>query len=72
MSDISSLTEVNFEGALVEAARLDYRLEQTGQVIGLLHGVPISVKVSKTPLRFAKPYQIWPDCVGYLARDRSG
>lgn len=41
-----SLTEINFDEAIKEAERLDEHLAQTGEVIGPLHGVPISLKVS--------------------------
>lgn len=40
-----SLTEVNFEHALADAGRLDDYFALTGQVVGPLHGVPITVKV---------------------------
>lgn len=39
------LTEINFEQALKEAAELDERFAAKGQVVGPLHGIPISVKV---------------------------
>lgn len=41
-----SLTEINFEAAFEEAKRLDVYLKDTGEVVGPLHGVPFSVKVS--------------------------
>lgn len=41
-----SLTEINFQVAFEEAKRLDKHLSETGEVVGPLHGVPISVKVS--------------------------
>lgn len=41
----NSLTEINFEQALIEARALDEHLKNTGSVIGPMHGVPISVKV---------------------------
>jgi Asp-tRNA(Asn)/Glu-tRNA(Gln) amidotransferase A subunit family amidase len=45
LTDIYSLTEINFGEALMEAERLDAHLESTGQTVGPLHGVPISFKV---------------------------
>ncbi|KAG6337079.1 hypothetical protein ID866_2032 [Astraeus odoratus] len=38
------LTEICFEEALVRAKELDDHLENTGQVVGPLHGVPVSIK----------------------------
>ncbi|BGP15791.1 hypothetical protein JCM10213_005727 [Rhodosporidiobolus nylandii] len=38
------LTEVFFDRALQRAAELDAELERTGQAVGPLHGVPISLK----------------------------
>lgn len=38
------LTEIFFERALVHARRLDEHLAVTGEVVGPLHGVPVSVK----------------------------
>lgn len=38
------LTEIFFEGGLARAAELDQILKETGQVVGPLHGVPISIK----------------------------
>lgn len=49
VADRFSLTEINFEAAAEEAARLDAHLASTGQVTGPLHGIPISVKVSYDP-----------------------
>jgi amidase len=46
VADKFSLTEINFEAAVAEAARLDAHMESTGEVVGPLHGIPISVKVS--------------------------
>jgi amidase len=37
-------TEIFFEDALAEAKRLDDHLEKTGKTVGLLHGLPVSVK----------------------------
>jgi Asp-tRNA(Asn)/Glu-tRNA(Gln) amidotransferase A subunit family amidase len=48
VANSSRLTEINFEAAVAQAARLDAHLESTGQVVGPLHGIPISVKVSHT------------------------
>lgn len=38
------LTEVFFEEALARAEELDRHLEETGEVVGPLHGLPVSVK----------------------------
>lgn len=38
------LTEVFFREALQRAAELDRHLEETGQVVGPLHGLPVSIK----------------------------
>ena len=38
------LTEVFFDEGLRRAQELDHHLEKTGQVIGPLHGVPVSIK----------------------------
>ncbi|EPQ32148.1 uncharacterized protein PFL1_00345 [Pseudozyma flocculosa PF-1] len=38
------ITEVNLDHALVRAAELDKYFEQTGKLVGPLHGVPISIK----------------------------
>lgn len=38
------LTEVLFEEGLKRAAQLDEHLELTGEVVGPLHGVPVSIK----------------------------
>ncbi|KAI0931510.1 hypothetical protein AcW1_001101 [Taiwanofungus camphoratus] len=38
------LTEVMFEEGLQRAAELDRHMEQTGQVVGPLHGLPVSIK----------------------------
>lgn len=38
------LTEIFFVDGLARAAELDYHLKETGQVVGPLHGVPISIK----------------------------
>lgn len=38
------LTEVFFDEGLKRAAELDKFLEETGQVVGPLHGVPVSIK----------------------------
>lgn len=38
------LTEVFFEEALQRATELDDYLEETGQVVGPLHGLPVSIK----------------------------
>jgi amidase len=40
------LTEINFIEAAKEAEKLDEHLKKTGQVVGPLHGVPISLKAS--------------------------
>ena len=44
-ANVNSLTEINFEEALAEAARLDKHMKETGKVVGPLHGIPFSVKV---------------------------
>ncbi|EMD32640.1 hypothetical protein CERSUDRAFT_118670 [Gelatoporia subvermispora B] len=38
------LTEIMFEDGLKRAAELDRHLEKTGEVVGPLHGLPVSVK----------------------------
>lgn len=38
------LTEIMFEEGLQRAAELDRHLEETGQVVGPLHGLPVSIK----------------------------
>lgn len=38
------LTEICFEDALKRARELDEHMETTGQVVGPLHGVPVSIK----------------------------
>jgi len=40
----NSLTEIFFEEGFARAQELDQHLEGTGQVVGPLHGVPISIK----------------------------
>ena len=40
------VTEINFDAAIEEAERLDAHFARTGKVVGPMHGVPISVKVS--------------------------
>lgn len=52
-ADADSLTEINFQQALAEAARCDEYLALTGEVVGPLHGVPISVKVRSCGAPFA-------------------
>ena len=42
----SCLTEILFEEGLERAKSLDKYLEEHGKVIGPLHGLPISLKVS--------------------------
>lgn len=44
-AEIDRLTEINFDGALAEAERLDKHMKETGKVVGPLHGIPFSVKV---------------------------
>nr|VWO94368.1 Indoleacetamide hydrolase (IAH) (EC (Indole-3-acetamide hydrolase) [Ganoderma boninense] len=38
------LTEILFDEGLARARELDQHLQQTGQVVGPLHGVPVSIK----------------------------
>lgn len=38
------LTEVLFDEGLARARELDQHLQETGQVVGPLHGVPVSIK----------------------------
>ena len=38
------LTEILFDEALRRAAELDRHLDETGQVVGPLHGLPVSIK----------------------------
>jgi amidase len=38
------LTEIFFQEAIYRATELDHYLETTGQVIGPLHGLPVSIK----------------------------
>ncbi|KAJ5660399.1 hypothetical protein N7507_006850 [Penicillium longicatenatum] len=38
------LTEICFEGALKRARELDEHLGRTGEVVGPLHGIPVSIK----------------------------
>ncbi|PCH34207.1 amidase [Wolfiporia cocos MD-104 SS10] len=38
------LTEIIFDQAIQRAAELDKHLEETGEVVGPLHGVPVSIK----------------------------
>ncbi|KAH8669370.1 amidase signature domain-containing protein [Ilyonectria robusta] len=38
------ITEVNFERAILRAKELDKHLKETGNVVGPLHGLPITVK----------------------------
>lgn len=38
------LTEIFFEEGLQRAAELDKHMEETGEVVGPLHGVPVSIK----------------------------
>jgi len=40
----NSLTEIFFEEGFTRAKELDQHLERTGQVVGPLHGVPVSIK----------------------------
>jgi amidase len=40
----NSLTEIFFEEGFARARELDQHLERTGQVVGPLHGVPVSIK----------------------------
>ena len=40
----NSLTEIFFEEGFARAKELDEHLERTGQVVGPLHGVPVSIK----------------------------
>jgi amidase len=40
------LTEIFLEEAFVRARELDEILQRTGKPVGLLHGVPVSIKVS--------------------------
>ncbi|KAM0787600.1 hypothetical protein ACM66B_003668 [Microbotryomycetes sp. NB124-2] len=41
---LNNLTEIMFESALNRAAELDKQFEQSGKVVGKLHGVPVSLK----------------------------
>lgn len=41
------LTEILYEAALERAAELDQHLSLTGKPVGLLHGLPISLKVGE-------------------------
>ncbi|PVH80440.1 amidase [Cadophora sp. DSE1049] len=41
---INCCTEILFDEALTRAQALDEHLEQTGRVVGLLHGLPVSLK----------------------------
>jgi amidase len=43
-SKTNCLTEINFDNALTQAKRLDDHLRDHGELIGPLHGVPISLK----------------------------
>jgi amidase len=40
----NSLTEIFFDQGFARAKELDQHLERTGQVVGPLHGVPVSIK----------------------------
>jgi len=40
----NSLTEIFFEEGFARAKELDQHLERTGQVVGPLHGIPVSIK----------------------------
>lgn len=40
----NSLTEIFFEEGFARAKELDEHLERTGQVVGPLHGLPVSIK----------------------------
>lgn len=44
MSQTNCLSDVFFEEAIAQAKSLDEHLERTGQVVGPLHGLPISLK----------------------------
>ncbi|KAK4051159.1 hypothetical protein OIV83_002981 [Microbotryomycetes sp. JL201] len=41
---LNNLTEIMFERAIDRAAKLDKEFEQTGKIVGKLHGVPVSLK----------------------------
>ncbi|KAK3648725.1 hypothetical protein LTR56_000998 [Elasticomyces elasticus] len=43
---VNCLTEIFFEDAISRAKELDEQLEKTGKPVGLLHGLPISIKDS--------------------------
>jgi amidase len=45
---VNCLIDIDIDGALQRARELDEVLRSTGKVIGPLHGLPISIKVSTT------------------------
>lgn len=46
---INCLMDVDFEGALRRARELDEHYKKTGEVVGPLHGLPVSLKVRLYP-----------------------
>lgn len=55
MGQTNCLTSYFYEDALKRAAELDAHYERSGQPIGALHGLPVSIKVTGRHLSDA-PY----------------
>lgn len=49
MCQTNFATEILAEDALKKAGELDAHFQKTGQLVGPLHGIPISVKVDSVP-----------------------
>lgn len=43
---VNCLADIDFVGAIADARRLDLHFQSTGRIVGPLHGLLVSIKVS--------------------------
>lgn len=43
---VNCLADIDFVGAIADARRLDLHFQSTGKIVGPLHGLPVSIKVT--------------------------
>ncbi|KIV95041.1 hypothetical protein PV10_02747 [Exophiala mesophila] len=61
---VNCLMDIDFEGAIKRASELDDHLAKTGQVVGPLHGLPVSLKdlTAVKGMRYSIGFAVWGDC----------
>lgn len=51
---VNCLADIDFAGAIADARRLDLHFQSTGRIVGPLHGLPVSIKVT-SQISFGSP-----------------